>query len=99
VERGGRQRGATSGAVPLSPSYGVASSMTGAARIGVEAASDTTVRTGDFYTGKQLPDATAQLSQSGCGAARPRPDTGNDRWGLCVSKNSVLNKPRNLLSM
>jgi hypothetical protein len=80
VERGCRQREATSGAAPLSPSYGVVSSTTarwldasdGAARIGTEAASDTTVRTGDFYTAKQLPDATAQLGQSGCGAARHR---------------------------
>jgi hypothetical protein len=27
-----------------------------------------------------------------------RPDTGNDRWGPCISKNSVLNKLRNLFS-
>jgi hypothetical protein len=80
MERGGRQREATSGAAPLSPSYGVVSSMTarrlgasdGAARISAEAASDMTVRTGDFYTGKQLPDTTAQLGQSGRGTARHR---------------------------
>jgi hypothetical protein len=71
---------AAGSATPLSPSYGVVSSTTarrlgasdGAARIDAEAASDTTVRTGDFYTGKQLPDATAQLGQSGHGAARHR---------------------------
>jgi hypothetical protein len=47
-------------AAPLSPSYGVVSSMTarrlgasdGAARISAEAASDTTIQTGDFYSGK-----------------------------------------------
>jgi hypothetical protein len=80
LQPGGQQHEATGGAAPLSPSYGVASSTTarwlgssdGAARIGAEAASDTTVRTGEFYTDKQLPDATAQLGQSGRGAARHR---------------------------
>jgi hypothetical protein len=65
--RGGWQREATSGATPLSPSYGVASSTTArrrgasnnAAWIGADAASDMAVRTGvvgvgNFYTGKQL---------------------------------------------
>jgi hypothetical protein len=80
MERGGWQREATGGAAPLSPSYGVVSSTMarrlaasdGAARIGAEAAFDTMVRTGDFYTGKQMPDATAQLGQSGRGVAQHR---------------------------
>jgi hypothetical protein len=78
--RGVRQREATGSAVPLSPSYGVASSTTarrrgasdGAARISTEAASDTAVQTGDFYMGKQLLDAAAQLSPLGHGAVRHR---------------------------
>jgi hypothetical protein len=73
VGRSGQKREATGGTAPLSPSCGMVSSTTdwrrgasnGAAQIGIEAASDTVLRTGDFYTGKQLQDAAAQLSQSG----------------------------------
>jgi hypothetical protein len=83
--QGGRQREETDGVAPFSPSYGVASSTTArwcgasdsACRIGIVAASDTAVRTGvigawDFYMGKWLQNATAQLGQSEHGAAQHR---------------------------